>query len=263
MPNNHGKIVEDEMMLALNNHRIMDLIPNLHYLMEELFGALEPNETVLCTQPNVPIKPDLIITYKGVTKGLSIKSGTSEYMHGEPVERFVEYLREQEVSEETLKTILLNQFGDGTINGTGKERMELAELKYRLSTHIKKANDELNNNYELLVNLMDRMLFKGWDKNAIPAYAIYHGDLYSGTIVTRTQVMKYIRDKDWNYYDNFHIGPIFLRPHARYIGKEIKSVFSQHKIDGFWPNLLADMNYISKKYFSYTPINKRTRSEDW
>ena len=263
MPSNHGKLIEDELMLALNNHRVMDLIPNLHYLMRELFGALEPEELITCTQPDKPIKPDLLITYKGETKGLSVKSGTSEYVHGEPVEKFIEYLKTQGVSENTTKTILLNQFGDGTIDGTGKERIELAELKYRLRIQIKEANQELNNDHDILINILDRMLFQGWDENAIPAYAIYHGDIYGGVVMTRKQFIKWIKNKDWNYYDNLHVGPIFLRPHARYIGTEVKSVFSQHKIDGFWSKMLADMKYISGKYFSYTPMNKRQHPEDW
>lgn len=257
MPSNHGKLNEDEIMLALHNHRVMDLLPALHYLMEELFGALEPEEKIECTQPDVPIKPDLLITYKGVTKGLSIKTGASEFIHGEPVEKFVEFLKEIGISEKTIQTILLNQFGDGTTDGTGKERMELIELKYQLRYQIKEANNELNSDPEILMKIINRMIFQGWDNNAIPADAIYHGTMYSGIVVTKKQVTKYICNKFWDYYDNLHIGPIFLRPHARYIGKEIKHEFSRHKIDGFWSGLFADMKYISQKYFSYTPLNKR------
>ena len=262
MPSNHGKINEDEMMLALNNHRVMDLLPNLHYVMEELFGALEPEEIIKCTQPSVPIKPDLLITYKGVTKGLSIKTGTSEFVHGEPVEKYVEFLKEIGISDKTITTILLNQFGDGTTDGTGKERMELIELKYQLRVQIKQANTELNSDPEILLKIIDRMVFQGWDENAQRADALYHGDMYQGVIVTRKQVIKHIRNKYWDYYDNLHVGPIFLRPHARYIGTEIKHEFSRHKIDGFWSNLLADIKYISQKYFSYTPINKRSHIEE-
>ena len=257
MPSNHGKLNEDEIMLALNNHKVMDLLPSLHYLMEELFGALEPEETIICTQPDIPIKPDLLITYKGVTKGLSIKSGTSDCVHGEPVEKFVEFLKEIGISENTIQTILLNQFGDGTTDGTGKERMELIELKYKLRYQIKDANNELNSDPEKLMKIINRMIFQGCDSNATPADAIYHGTMYSGIVVTKRQVTKYISNKMWDYYDNLHVGPIVLRPHARSIGKEIKHEFSRHKIDGFWSGLLADMKYISQKYFSYTPINKR------
>lgn len=257
MPSNHGKLNEDEIMLALNNHKVMDLPPALHYLMRELFGALEVDETVVCTQPDLPIKPDLLITYKGITKGLSVKSGTSEFVHGEPVEKFVEFLKEIGISDKTIRTILLNQFGDGTIDGTGKERIPLFELKYQLATAIKEANTELNSDPEKLVKIIDRLVFQGWNNDAPMADAIYHGDIFNGVLATRTQVMKHIRNKDWDYYDNLHVGPIFLRPHARYIGVEVKHEFSRHKIDGFWTNLLADIKYISQKYFSYTPINKR------
>ena len=257
MPSNHGKLNEDEIMLQLNNHRVCDIPPALLYMMRELFGALEYEEIITCVQPDVPIKPDLLITYKGVTKGLSIKSGTSEFVHGEPIDKFVEFLRSLNVSEKTIKTLLLNQFGDGTIDGSGKERMPLHELKYKLATQIKEANTELNSDVDRLEKIIDRLLFQGWDPNAIPADAIYHGDMFNGVLASKIQIMKHIRNKFWDYYDNLHVGPIFLRPHARYIGKEIKNEFSRRKIDGFWTNMLADITYISTKYFTYTPTNKR------
>ena len=225
MPSNHGKLNEDELMLALNKRKVRDLEPCMHYLLRELFGALEPEEMVFCSQPDLPVKPDLLITYKGETKGLSVKSGTSEYVHGEPIEKFVEFLKEIGISDKTIETLLLNQFGDGTIDGTGKERMPLYELKYQLSTAIKLANTELNSDPEKLVQIIDRLVFKGWNEDAQVADAIYHGDIFNGVVATRTQVMKHIRNKYWDYYDNLHVGPIFLRPHARYIGTEIKSEF--------------------------------------
>ena len=261
MPSNHGKLIEDEMMLAFNNHMVKDLIPNLRYLLQELFGALEANEVITCTQPDIPIKPDLLITYKGITKGLSIKSGTSEFVHGEPIEKFIEFLKELGITDKTIRTLLLNQFGDGTIDGTGKERMPLFELKYQLAEDIRETNTELNSNSNILTKIIDRLLFSGWNKEAVPADAIYHGDMFNGVVATKTQIMKWIENKSWDYYDNLHVGPIFLRPHARYIGTEIRNEFYRHKIDGFWTNMMADIKYISGKYFSYTPINKRKSLE--
>ena len=258
MPSNHGKLTEDELMLAFNNHKVSDLSPNLQYILEELFGALETNEIITCSQPEIPIKPDLIITYKGITMGLSIKTGTSEFIHGEPIEKFVEYLSNIGVSEKTITTILKYHFGDGTIDGTGEYRMDLSALKYQMQDEIREANTELNSDPDLLSRIITRMLFQGWSKDAMSADAIYHGNLYNGVIATKTQIMKHIKRKYWNYYDNLHVGPIFLRPHARYIGTEIKSEFSRHKIDGFWTNMVSDLKYISKKYFSYTPLNKRS-----
>lgn len=261
MPSNHGKLNEDEMMLALNNHMVKDLIPNLRYLLQELFGALEANEIVTCTQPEIPIKPDLLITYKGITKGVSVKTGTSEFVHGEPIEKFTIFLKELGISDKTIRTLLLNQFGDGSVDGTGKERMPLYELKYQLAEDIREANTELNSNSTKLIKIFDRLVFSGWNKEVTTADAIYHGDMFNGIVATKTQITKWLEDKYWDYYDNLHIGPIFLRPHARYIGVEVKNEFYRHKIDGFWTNMLADIRYISGKYFSYTPINKRKSLE--
>ncbi len=262
MPNNHGKLKEDEMYLSLNNKKVANLSPNLRYMLEEMFGALEVDEVITCTQPEEFIKPDLLITYKGKQMGLSMKYGTSNLMHSENIETFIPFLRGLGVSEETLKTIVLYQFGDGTYDGTGKVRVPIEELKYRMMKQIKAANDELNSNEELIVKVAERLIFQGVNKDAPKAEAIYHGDVMDGVIVTRPQIIKHIKRKNWNYYDNLHIGPLFLKAHARYIGKEVVNEKYRRKIDASWPRLLEDITYISKTYFSYTPISKRSR-EDW
>ena len=117
---------------------------------------------------------------------------------------------------------------------------------------IKAANEELNANEELIAKVAERLIFQGVNKDAPKAEAIYHGDVMDGVIVTRPQIIKHIKRKNWNYYDNLHIGPLFLKAHARYIGKEVVNEKYRTKIDASWPRLLEDMTYISKTYFSYT-----------
>ena len=48
--------------------------------------------------------------------------------------------------------------------------------------------------------------------------------------------------------DNPHISPIQFRPHARYIGKEIKNEKRRWEIDFWWANLGADLDYIAERY---------------
>ena len=38
MPNNHGRLREDEMIIQLHGKQVKQLNQNLHYLLEELFG---------------------------------------------------------------------------------------------------------------------------------------------------------------------------------------------------------------------------------
>lgn len=261
MPNNHGRLKEDEMMINLNGKKVSEITPNLFHMMEELFGALEPNEVITCTQPEDYIKPDLLITYKGITKGISMKSSTSENVHTEYVSTFIDFLESIGVSKETRDTILLYHFGDGTKDGTGSNRMSLDEVRFRYRDLIKKANTELNEDPEIITKIVDRLVFDGVNPNAAKADALYHGDIYYGIVITRKQVHKHILRKVWDKYDNLHVGPLFLRAHARYVGVEVRNEKYHQHIDAKWARLIADMEYISKRYFSYTPLNKRTFAE--
>lgn len=263
MPNNHGRLREDEMIIQLHGKQVKQLNQNLHYLLEELFGVVDDNEYLSCEPTEDHSKADFLITYKGITKGVSMKSASSLSMHNEPISSFVEFLRSLDISEQTITTLLQYQYGDGTVDGTGKSRMSIEELKYELADDIKDANYELNYSRERVAKIIDRLVFKGANPDLPAADCVYHGDFRYGTVITRTQVMKYLLSRSFHQYDNLHIGPLFIRPHARYIGVEIKNEVYRHRVDFNWVRLLSDMEYISKKYSSYVPISKRGENGEW
>ena len=261
MSSNNGYMREDEMIYHLDQKLVSELSPASRTMMEEMFGYLDNNETIRCVKADEYLKPDVLITYQGKTKGLSLKSGKSETLHKESVKTLIPFLRELGVSKRTLQTILLFQFGDGTLDGTGKERIPTDKLKYLLCDRIIEANTELNKDVEFILKVADRVMFDGIDDQSEKAAAIYHGVYDDGVIVTKTQFVKYIKYRTWNHYDSLHIGPLFFRPHARYINKPIKHEEYRFRIEFHWPRLVEDMYYISKRYSSYIPVNKRKEQE--
>lgn len=257
MANNHGRLIEDEIMINLEGKKVSELNSNLKYLLSELFGALDINETIHCTQPEDYIKPDLIIEYKGAKKGLSIKSGATEFVHREYIQTFIEFLKGLGISQKTLNTILLFQYGDDTLDGTGKKRMSYEDIRYRYQARIREANVELNKNNDFIYKVVERTVFDGIGDGKNKADALYHGDVFDGTVITRWQVQKHIMKKDWDKYEHLHIGPLFIGPHARYVNTNIANENSRNRINVRWNGLILDMKYISKKYFNYTPLNRR------
>ena len=77
---------------------------------------------------------------------------------------------------------------------------------------------------------------------------MYHGDVDYGVLASKKQIFKHFLRRDWNYYNNLHIGPIHLRPHARYVGKEIKRATSRERLEFVWVNFAEDIRYISSRY---------------
>ena len=248
MPTNYGFLKEDEMVHHLNGIKIKDLSNNLRNLMRDLFGVLDDEEVVHARKTDDFIKPDFIIEYRNEKKYVSMKSGKANVVHSEIITTFTAFLLENGISKETVETILLYQFGDGTTDGTGKKRLEYDQLRFNLSLRIKKANKELNADNNFIMKVIDRCVFVGTLPNAIPADCIYHGNYEFGMVATKRQFEKHIMRRNWNYINNLHIGPLQLRPHARYINSEIVSEKRRRTVDCYWPYYNADIEFISRRY---------------
>ena len=257
---NQGRRNEDEMVFFLNNRKVGELSNNLKEVVKELYGIVDPEVVLKCYLAEDFIKPDIVINYDGFEKGISIKCFNAALVHGEKLDTFIDYLIGLGVSDETINTILLHQFGDGTTDGTGEKRMTFAELAMWLDEPIKRANEELNQK-QFLLPIMERLLFQGVNENARKADAIYVGNYENGLCTKRRQFIKYFERKDFDFLRALHIGPITFRPHARYIGTKIVDPESRFRIDFYWYSLIADMEYINKKYDSYTPMRYRKFDE--
>ena len=116
---------------------------------------------------------------------------------------------------------MLCHYGDGTLDGTGKIRLDWYELYQKYKDRILEANDELNDSTEFVKKVIKRTVFQGVDEKSHMAEYLYFGDQEYGTIVSFNQMNKYIDRKphNWDFYENIHIGPIVLRPHGRYAHK--------------------------------------------
>ena len=177
-----------------------------------------------------------------------MKSGNNTIVHQEYINNFIKLLRDYGFNDYSLKTILYFQYGDGTLDGTGKERMSYATLRKKLENAFIISNKTLNHNKKIVIEMVDRFLFKGSHDDYITADYLYHGDVYFGNIVSRSQVMKHLEFKNWDFYEALHIGPILFRPHARYYKKEIKRPSYRSRVEFYWPTLLSDMHYIRTHY---------------
>ena len=247
-----GFVAENSMINALNDKRVKDLNENLKNMLKKLYGNLDDEEIVKCEKKLGYYKPDFVITYQEKKKYISMKTGNAVTVHEEQLSTFISFLHKIGYSKQSLNAIKLYQYGDGTTDGTGENRMNWRETYETYADNIKKANEEFNNNKIKIYRVMDRLLFQGVDVEAQPADAIYHGDVDKGVLVTRNSVERYFAFKSWNQYDALHIGPFFLKPHSRFVGvpdDRIKNEHLRHKMQFNWTNMKADMLYINK-YFS-------------
>lgn len=248
MHKNIGRLKEDEFVFAINGKRADELSHNLKHLLREIYGPFDGKEIIKCGLVEKLQKPDFYIEYKGIRKYISLKTGRAETIAEEGLKLFLEYLRSWNFSVESQKTFLLYHFGDGTMDGSGQQRLEYFDLIKWLGPRIARMNEELNESKEFVKDVVYRCLFKGTVDSNIEADYIYFGDIHYGVVCNKTQIFKHIDRRDWAFMDNPHIGPIQFRPHARYIKTNIKKEESRWKIDFWWANLSADLAYIAERY---------------
>ena len=261
MGRNDGFLKEDEMIHFLNGKKFRDLSPNLQTLIKMNFGIVEPDEIIICEYGQEHTKCDFVIVYQGKKKGVSLKTGKAEIMHVEKISTLIPFLRSIGVSEETLRTLLLYHFGDGTLDGTGKVRYSTERVLIWLEDRIKAANKELNENKEIITKFLERILFQGVDENALAANSIFLGDFEYGVCATKKQIYKYVNSRNWNYYTRPHIGPIQFRTQARYINMPITDEKKRMRVQCHWPNLGPELGYASRHFEYYTPMRHRTYEE--
>ena len=240
--------LENAICQAINGKRFKQINGNLKTMLNYLFGEIGPLDKIGCRLTDNYIKPDLILTYKRKETYVSVKNGRATVLHGENIEAFVGFLESIGISKETRETILYYQYGDGTLDGSGSDRMNYHEVYNWLIERIKKANKELNDRVDTLEKVVDRVMFQGVDITAQPAEFIYYGDVDFGITISRRQIYTYLRRKSWHFYDNLHIGPVLLRAHARYSNRAILSDERRSKVTCYWANLGADLEYIGKRY---------------
>ena len=86
MIKNNGFLMEEEFVNALNNKDPNNLPNNLNYFIKQLFGVFIDNEVIYCELVEGSQKPDIKITYKGIVKYVSLKTGKAQNVHEEYIE---------------------------------------------------------------------------------------------------------------------------------------------------------------------------------
>lgn len=250
MIDNIGVFKEEEMAILFHQKRYKDLSNNSRNVINNMFGHVSDDSIIHCERVLGNMKPDLKFTIGEETHYLSMKSGSNGIVHQENVFNFCHHLRKIGISDYTVDTILLFHFGDGTKDGTGIKRYPYKKVTSALEKRIIYANEELNENRKFVIHIVNRMIFKGSKEDNILAEYVYHGDAEYGVIVSRKQVLLNAKYNQYSFLDNLHIGPLIMHPHARYVGKKIKSEKKRNTIEFHWPNYFTNLRKIAVRYNS-------------
>lgn len=249
MQKNQGMSKENHTIFNLDGTKIKDLGKQERYLLRCIYGELEDEEMVRCETIDNGYKPDFYIIYKGIKKYVSFKTGHTTTIHQEYLSTFVDYLKEEGISDESISAFLLFFYRDGTDDGSGKVKMLIKEIVEKHPGKAKRLNIELNYSKDFIKRFIERVLFVGREKtNPSADYICYWQENDKPIVVNKKQIMAHISRKEWDYMDNPHIGPVQFRPHILYKkGNEFRDKYAG-RIDFWWSNFSDDLDYIERFY---------------
>ncbi len=121
---------EDRIIEALNGKTFESLTVNLQNLIKSSFSNY--NGTIKAIKQAGQNKSDLKISIGNESHTYSIKKGTGNSIHQEPIEPFLEFLAQNYgIDEEMKNNLRLFIWGDSTLDGSGDvaNRLSAPQLK--------------------------------------------------------------------------------------------------------------------------------------
>ena len=244
--NNEKMILE-----SLNNKRYKDLNENLKLFCKNIFSYdFQGNEIITAQKPKIKqTKTDVIVSFNGIDKNISIKKGSGNSVHQETLDEFVKYLENKQVPIDIINNLKLFHYGDDTIEGNGNTRYTADECKIKYSKEIAQINNFFNQG-TLFEDLLDRFLFIGNIHNASIVDFIYYGSIYEAIWASRQDIIKYFKTNKFNS-STIHIASLTYQVWGRDPNRNAKHPNRRYIMQIKWGNLMNNLKEI-QKLRSYT-----------
>jgi len=233
---NGGFLNEKEIVENINNKKFDDLNPNLKNLIK--FSFSQHDGIIKCSQEGGQNKSDIKISIGKESHTYSIKIGSGNSIHQEPLESFINYLDENfSINEETKNNLRLFIWGDKTLDGSGKvgDRLSANQFKREYPETI----EDLSVFFDLYrKELIERFLING-DKSCSSAEFVYYGDYKNGIFARSIDLLNYV--SSYKSKGAIPIGKLTFQAWNRNINGGTKSEKKRGVIQLKWPTISQDI----------------------
>jgi len=233
---------ENRIIKALNGKTFNELNANLKQLIRDSFINYQGNiEAIKQAGQN---KSDLKITIGNESHTYSIKKGTGNSIHQEPIEPFLNFLAENyNISEATKNNLRQFIWGDGTLDGSGqvKDRLSVAQFKKFYPQAIEDIQNFFNYSKEPLIK---RFLIEGVQSNSSAEY-VYYGTVSSGVCCKSDKIVEWIANKHSG--GAISIGKLTFQAWNRNINGGDKSEHKRGVIQLKWGSIKEDIEVIANE----------------
>ena len=238
--NTKGFLNESEMVQYLNNKKVSELNENMKNFILSIFEDISSNSLVKAGQIGGQLKPDCYIEVDNKRKNISLKMGSGNSIHQESLNGFCSFLKQNNVSEESIDTVKLFNYGDGTTDGSGNYRLKASQYYSQNSSKIDKLNVEINSNKNLLKVLLKRFIFKGVVDNNPSVDIAYHGTINDGIWATKDEIINFLINEN-QHRKGIHFSSLTYQVWNRCINRNPKTENRRHIMQVKWSSMVKDV----------------------
>lgn len=233
---------EIELLRAIDGKEYDQLSPNLKKIIDIAFK--NRNGKIECVSGVGGDKSDIKISIDNESHTFSIKKGTGNSVHQEPVGDFLVYLEKNfNLGEEVKGFILDFIWGDGTQNGSGDVTNRVSATKYKklFPEKVSKIQAYFN---KIKRELIERFLINGKNSHW-PAEFIYYGNTKTGFCCSATDCLNWVANNDSG--GAISIGRLSFQAWNRNINGGNKSEKKRGVIQLKWGTIKDDIKKISNE----------------
>jgi hypothetical protein len=235
---------ETIIMNELEGFVFKDLNQNLQDFLQFMFNkTLESNDIIHCSKKAGQNKSDIKITSKGKSHTVSIKSGTGNSVHQEPVEGFIMFLkRSYNISNEFANDLRKFIWGDETLDGSGKvdDRISVSKFKKKYPDVVTRIKDFFHSHKD---DLIKRFVIEGPKSTSAPEF-IYYGNKENGCWEKSENVLNWLANDNNESNGAVPVGRLTFQAWNRNIKGGNKSEHKRGVIQLKWGSIGEDLDLI-------------------
>jgi len=223
---------------ALNEQRFSDLTSNMQKLITSLYPTIQEDDTIKAEKLGTVFKSDIEVVIKNNIFYISVKKGSGNSVHQEPISEFISYIKTKLSADYHICQEIENFiWGDGTPDGSGQvsDRLSAREIKKLHPKRIATMQEFFDINCTVLLK---RFLETGSTGHK-PAEFIYYGDLENGHLVPIQKAIDFLCKNPLK--NNPHVGGLSFQAWNRNINGGDKSEKKRGQIQLKWGNLASDI----------------------
>jgi hypothetical protein len=231
---------ENDIILALDSKNFTDLNVNLQKMVLKINDNKTPN-SITAKKYAGKDKADLSVILDGKESKISVKKGTGNSVHQEPIEGFIIFLaKEIEKDQAVFDAMRHFIWGDETLDGKGnkKDRISASDYKKKYPQKVTLIQNYLDKYKAVLI---ERFLISGSTSNNKIDH-LYYGTIEDGIICKTDDFLNYAIQN--NCKSAINIGILSFQAWNRNINGGDKSENKRGQIQLKWGTLQQDIKKI-------------------